>query len=186
MSAAAATTTRLRDAAVVIATLAAATVQTFAGLWIAVALVAVAGASWVTARRTRIAAGQRVLSAGRIVQAGFLVLGVSLVWRLEFRLLPLAVLGMWALVCAADLDRLAHRFPLASPPRVQRTLVRGHLRALAVVAAVSAITVGAAALMRLELRLATVMLLALFVVVVVLRVGRELTQTREEPRREGE
>lgn len=191
-SAALKTATRLRDAAVVVATLAGATVQVFAGRWLAVALVVVAGAGWITTRRRPIAGRPGVLDAARgsqiarIAQVVFLVLGASLVWRLDFRLLPLAVLGMWALVCAADLDRLVQRFPLASPPRHQRELVNGHLRALAVVAAVSALAVGAAALVRLELRLATVMLLALFVVVVVLKVARELTRIRQEPQGEGE
>jgi len=180
------TTTNLRDAAAMVATLAATTVQAVAGLWFAVALVAVAGATWVVVRRTRVATRQSVLDPARIVQVSFLVLGISLVWRLDFRLLALAVLGMWALVCAADLDRLAQRFPLASSARYQRELVGGHLRALGVVAAVSAVAAGAATFIRLELRLATVMLLALFVVVVVLRVGRELTHTREESRGEDE
>jgi hypothetical protein len=152
------------DAAAVLAGAAAGAIQAIAGLPIATAVAIVAAAAWVGARRVSARA------RGMISQVCFLAIGVLMVSRLSFRLLPLAVGGTWLLVAAADLDRFVEHFPVDSPVRVQRAALRRRLALLGSIALVATAVVALALALRLQLRLTAVIFIAVFVVFVLVRV----------------
>jgi hypothetical protein len=167
------TAVRLRDTAVVLAATAAVLTQGLAGRWAALAIALLAGSAWLGARHLRLTQRR---SADAVADGSFLTLGVLLVWRLVFAYLPIAVAGMWLVVCAADLDRFSLRYPLASPTRIRREALRRRVLHLAVLGAASAAVVAVATVLDLRLRLVAVMLVAAFVVVIVLRVVRSVAR----------
>lgn len=183
------TTRRLAHAAAALSGLCAATVQAVAGSWLAAAAALLAAGGWVALRHPGVVRaagrlaradghrhGRAVAHADLLVQASFVVLGVTMFAGLAFRLLPLAVTGMWLLVCAADLDRLLTRYPSESPTRVQRATMGRHLRLLGVVGIASLALVGVTVLVAIEVRLPAVILIAAFVVVVLVRIVRSISR----------
>lgn len=190
------TTRRLLALSVGLAGLCAASIQAVASSWLAAAAALLATTAWMASRHPRRASraddarsgapargGEDALARGRIatradllVQASFLVLGVLMVAGLAFRLLPVAVVGMWLLVCAADLDRLLVRYPSDSPARVQRATLTRHLKLLGFVGGTALALVGVTVLVAIEVRLPAVMLVAAFVVVVLVRIVRSISR----------
>ena len=157
-----------RDVAVVAAALVAVTLHVLGDSWFLVAVAAVAAAAWITAAR------RPLPFPGWITQVAFVVLGALLVWRFAERLLWLSVAGMWLLVAAADLTRLCVRFPQDASPLDQRLLVNRRIQLLALLGLAAAALVWVSLALTLELRLMAVSLLALFTVMVVIRVVRSL------------
>jgi len=199
------TTRRLLAASVAVAALCAGAIQAVAGSWIAAVAALLAAALWIgvrhplVARRAAVPAARhesggppsghrgrgrlalRVVShilssADFLVQASFLVLGLLMVAALAFRLLPVAVAGVWLLVCAADLDRLLARYPSDSPVRIRRSVLTRHLKLLGFVGVAAFAVVGVAILVAIEVRLPAVILVAAFVVIVLVRVVRSISR----------
>ncbi|MFW5689649.1 MAG: hypothetical protein ACOC1U_08755 [Spirochaetota bacterium] len=177
---------RLRDGAVVASAAIAAVIQGLAENWFALGVAVVAAALWVGIRRGLARTARARRTAPHLLQASFLALGLLLVWRLAFAWLPLAVAGMWLLVSAAEFDRFVERFPAGAAARVQRAALRRKLQLLGVVAAVSAVTVLAARVLTLQLRIVAVMLLAGFVTIVAFRVARDVTRVTDADENEPE
>ena len=171
------TARRARDGAIVATGVAAAVIQGLAGVWAALAVAVIGAGGWVWLRRSRLVDERR---AGPVVQAIFVVLGVLLVWRLDFRVFALAVAGMWMLVTAADLDRFVQRFPAGSPAVEQRAAFRRRLQWNGLVAGATVAVVLPGAVLSLRLQLVAVMLLAAFVVIVALRVLRQIPNAGSE------
>lgn len=186
------TTRRLVTASVGLAGLCAASVQALAGSWLASVAAVLAAALWVALRRRRVGRPAPRLVAGILsradilVQVSFLALGVLMFVGLAFRLLPVAVGGTWALVCAADLDRFLVRYPSHSPARVQRAALVRRVKILGFVGVAAFAVVGVTVLIAIEVRLPAVILIAAFVVVVLVRIVRSISrgETREDSARE--
>ena len=163
-----ATATLARDIGVAGAGTAAAALHLLGASWLLAGLAATAAAAWVFAERRSAA------WADRVNQAAFIVLGLLMVWRFAERYLWLSVAGLWLLVSAADLTRLCRRFPADSGVLDQRLTVSRRLQNLALLGLASAAVVGVSLVLTLELRLVAVALLALFVVMVVVRIIRSI------------
>ena len=136
--------------------------------WLLVAFAFVATAAWIVAERRYPA------YVAWVSQVAFVVLGILMIWRFAESLLWLSVAGLWLLVGAADLGRLCRRFPTEAAPLDQRLVLSRRLQQLALLGVVSAAVVGAALVLTLELRLIAVSLLAVFVVMVLVRVIRSI------------
>ncbi len=149
--------------------------------WLPAALAVAGAAAWIIAER-------RDLSmtpwASQVI---FVLIGTLSVWRFRENLLWLSTAGIWILVAAADLSRLCRRFPVDASPLDQRLHLSRRLQHLAILGVVSAALVGATLVLTLSLRLTAVSLLALFVVIVAVRMVRsvasgELPGDDDEPR----
>lgn len=188
------TTRRLVAASVALAGAAAIAVQVVSGAWPAAFAALLASGLWVTlrgpARTTRRPSRTARWIAARadlLVQGSFVVLGVLLFAGLAFRLFPVAVVGMWLLVCATDLDRLLVRYPVDSPARVQRETLRRHLKLLGFVGAAACAVAGITVFVAIEVRLPAVILIAVFVVVMLVRIAGSISRGgQDEPVHSGD
>lgn len=147
----------------VLSTAAAGIHQGLVGNWILLIVTVSAGTSlliWTHEERRR----------PSVVATACVLLGILLVWGFRESLVWLSLAGSLLLVATIDLDRLAVRFPTASPVATQQAVFRRHLETLLVVGALSVVATLSVRAVTLEFQLAAVMLLALFVVVVLVRV----------------
>ena len=181
------TTRRLVAASVALAGAAAITVQVASGAWPAALAAFLAAGLWMTLRRSphgsrRPSPGTRWIAAHAdlFIQGSFVVLGVLLFAGLAFQLLPVAIVGMWLLVCATDLDRLLLRYPADSPVRAQRETLRRHLKLLGFVGAAAFAVAGVTVFVTIQVRLPAVILIAVFVVVVIVRIAGSISRGRQD------
>jgi hypothetical protein len=161
-----------RDIAIATSGICAGILHLLGGRWVAAALAIVAGAVWILIER------RQPDHSPRYIQVLFLFLGLLMVWRFAESTLWLALVGVWGLVAATDLSRLVMRFPVDSPPLDQHLLVNRRLGQLGLVAASSAVLVGIARVLTLQLRLTAVALLSVFVVMVTVRIIRSIAGLR--------
>ncbi len=171
-----------RDIAIAASGISAGVLHLFGERWLAAGLAVTAGLAWIVVER------RRPKHTEWYIQAAFLLIGILMVWRFAEVYLWITVAGVWFLVSAADLSRLARRFPVDSPPVDQRLLVSRRVQHLILLGVASAAIVGIAGFLTLQLRLVAVALLAVFIVMVTVRTirsigGVELPRKDEEMRR---
>jgi hypothetical protein len=160
----------LRDLAVGATAATAVSIQLVASNWFLAGLALIVAAGWLVGTRRR---SDLLLSA---LPAIGLCMAVLIVVRLSEPMLPVAVAGTWALVCALDLERLARRYPDDSPILDQRMLVRRRLLHLGALGVASAVVTALARTITVPFRMTALLLLIAFVVVVIGQVTKRLTR----------
>lgn len=150
-----------RDVGIGAATLCAGSLHIVGGRWMAVGIALAAGSAWIFFERRRLPQTRWAASAA------FLVIGTLLIWRFSESRLWITASGIWFLAVSADLSRLVLRFPTDTSRRQQRDLMGRRIRHLLLIGAASAAVIAVGRVLSFQVRLASVALLAVFVVLII-------------------